>query len=216
MQNGDGDIVSTTDPYQNSAWKTLKPQPDLSKPDNTFQPERPYSEDYYKGFASEVYKPPDQRGSVRDGWEYDNALSDTYTGVWNHKIHGPHISYRGTKDTSDLLADLHVATGSRSHPRFREALDKYDAVKAKYGRVPSISGHSLGGTVAHHVEDARKGDRVITHLYHPGSKLWVFGNVDVRPNVIVRDHPGDLVSQGYHGGRGSVVGTLTTHKLSQS
>lgn len=115
------------------------------------------------------------------------------------------ISYRGTDpfNISDLGADAQIAVGlpiSRNieaQGRFKEAQNKYDAVKSKYPNANiTTTGHSLGGTQANLVG---KNNNVRNYIFNAGSSPFdrLFENVkDTEANKTVSYYvPGDIVSQ---------------------
>jgi hypothetical protein len=96
------------------------------------------------------------------GYELDPELSDRETSVfYNPTTKHTIVGYRGTAlDDSktrwkDLKSDFNILIGkTRNDQRFREANEKYNAVKAKYGdHSIDVTGHSLGGALAKHVND---------------------------------------------------------------
>ena len=106
------------------------------------------------------------------GYELDNDLSDRETSVFYHPDDKKVIiGYRGTAlDDSktrwkDLKSDFNILIGkTRNDQRFREANDKYKSVREKYGDDYSynVTGHSLGGALAKHVNDRNNIDQSVT------------------------------------------------------
>lgn len=135
---------------------------------------------------------------LRDlGWEMDRDLSDGLATVYHHKGRNhTTIAYRGTKpqNTDDLAADLDVLAGKRNHHRFKDALDRVEQVKRKYGsdKGLSVTGHSLGGSLALHVNDKLN---IPARVYNPGSSP-IFRQTINKDNVHVVRNAGDLVSSG--------------------
>ena len=84
--------------------------------------------------------------------EYSNNNASTFIRPDGTAI----IAYRGTRPTNldDLNTDASILAGQHltdiPHPRFIEAQDHYNIVKNKYNFV-DLTGHSLGGTLAHYV-----------------------------------------------------------------
>jgi hypothetical protein len=104
----------------------------------------------------------------QQGFELDNDLSDRETSVfYNPTTKKVIVGYRGTAlDDSktrwkDLKSDFNILIGkTRNDQRFREANDKFNAVKHKYGDeyTYNVTGHSLGGALAKHVNDRHTND----------------------------------------------------------
>jgi len=183
-------------------------------PDTSFLSHGPRDDETdYKTLSTESYTEPSKRRKGLDGgYIYDEQLSTKHAAVY-HRDGAPVIAYRGTADTADVLTDVYVAAGSTKHPRFKDAVDLADKVKNKYQKDPKLTGHSLGGTLAHHVSDQRGHEAT---LFNPGSNfLAAPRKTSSRVKVVRRDT--DLISQGYatksSERKGSLIGTAVTHGL---
>lgn len=157
--------------------------------------------------SNEVYKDPDQRNNVGDYAE-DKEFSQPGSTVFIHSSGEPVIVFRGTKTADDISADIDILLGRRRHQRFNEALDLEEKVRKKYGKSPTVTGHSLGGTLANHVALNRRNRAII---FNPGSSPFM--NETVAPSTRVYRRKSDIISGGFGGGRGSVFGSLLNHSL---
>ena len=135
------------------------------------------------------------------GYRVDKSLSNQNATTFVNDRGEAIVSYRGTnpKNTDDLAADLHIATGSRKHKRFDEAEDLARRVKSKYGDKVQATGHSLGGTQALHVN---KKLGINAHVFNPGAGL---GDTVDSDNVRVVRNRDDLISKALRVKRGSDV-----------
>lgn len=104
------------------------------------------------------------------GYRLDNTLTNPESSVFynpqnNHVI----VGYRGTKlgNMKDITSDFNVAIGKeRRDRRFMEALDHFQQVKDKYDPAYhniDVTGHSLGGSLAKHV-NAYNQDSIISDI----------------------------------------------------
>jgi hypothetical protein len=108
----------------------------------------------------------------RKGYELDTDLSDRETTVfYNPTSKKVIVGYRGTAlgdfktVGKDLRSDISIFLGkTRNDERFREATQKYDTIRSKYdGYKIDLTGHSLGGALAKHVNDRRQDvDQAVT------------------------------------------------------
>jgi hypothetical protein len=109
------------------------------------------------------------------------------------------IAYRGTRPTNfdDINTDAAILAGAHRtdtvHPRFVEALNHYNYVKAKYDNV-DLTGHSLGGTLADYV--GRMNDERAV-VFNPGESpfsLSVIPASQTSKTRIYRTNTFDIVS----------------------
>lgn len=112
----------------------------------------------FANLADEAYE-LDRKENMND-YVLDKELSDKRTAVYtNNKLKDTIISYRGTTaDWKDIGSDVAVGLGLSQYvdPRFSEAVNIYDKVYAKYPKNKiNLTGHSLGGTLAEHVNNER-------------------------------------------------------------
>jgi hypothetical protein len=141
------------------------------------------------------------RALSKYNYKVDRDLSNDNATVYiNQNTGEPTIAYRGTElsNPDDLLADLHIAVGSRNHKRFRDAEELAVRTQNKYeNKKVKVTGHSLGGTQALHVNE-RLGHEA--RVYQPGASI--LGTDRVRNhNVEVVRHEKDIVSSGLQKGR---------------
>ncbi len=119
-----------------------------------------------------------------EGLSIDGSLSTEEVKVLVDDVTGKAIiAFRGTTTSQDLTPDLHIALDSRKHSRFQEAIDITKTVQEKYGEGNVIAmGHSLGGTLALHVNETLNvpavafnpgasplGDK---HNYHSNARIY--------------------------------------------
>ena len=115
------------------------------------------------------------------GYGIDAALSDDRAVVITRPDGSAVVSYRGTDHLSDLVPDFQIALGYHQNPwlqsigaaaaylasdRFTDARERFSKAKAKHNNV-SVTGHSLGGTLALHTARSNAGTRAI--VFNPGS-----------------------------------------------
>ncbi len=172
------------------------------------------------------------QSNLRDaGYDYelDRELSNDI-GIVARKPNGEVVvAYRGTDplNLSDLTADALIALGSniaygRPIPgsRFANAEDLFRQVKDKYGSVPVLTGHSLGGTLADYVGRRNEARSI---AFNPGeTPLEMLGTMVRAPsNTRVYVTPDDPISLGaqLRGNYDTVItvprkgGFLSTHGL---
>lgn len=98
-------------------------------------------------------------------YKYDPTLSTREHAVFtNPTEHKSVIAYRGTDFSDkrrwykDVFSDLMIATGTQGlDPRNRRSVRAYDHVKKSLpGYDVSVTGHSLGGSIANYVTNHRK------------------------------------------------------------
>ena len=97
------------------------------------------------------------------GYKLDRELSNIKQKVYTHK-NKVVVAFQGTKPSRvrDVFSDGMLLFGLEGlDTRFKDANKTMDRVNQKYGNKKIITmGHSLGGSLAEHVEN--KADRVIT------------------------------------------------------
>ncbi len=148
------------------------------------------------------------------GYDYDTDLSTYNQSVFRHRgTKQTVLAFRGTNpmNMDDLAADLHIAMGSRGHNRFREAEQIAKKVEAKYGKDFTVTGHSLGGTLALHVNQLHGN---ATKVFNPGSSPLFERDYENTPGhapIIVRNGS-DLVSYGHKNKKNvkTVKGAMTS------
>lgn len=147
------------------------------------------------------------QSNLRDaGYDYelDRDLSNDI-GIVARKPNGEVVvAYRGTDplQLSDLTADALIALGSniaygRPIPgsRFANAEHLFRQTKEKYGSVPVLTGHSLGGTLADYVGRRNEARSI---AFNPGeTPLEMLGTMVRAPsNTRVYVTPDDPISLG--------------------
>lgn len=104
-----------------------------------------------------------------EGFTRDRELSNETTQVLVDSSGRPHLAFRGTKTFADIFPDIDIALNLRGHERFAKAVDLTKMAEEKYGKPAVLSGHSLGGTIAHHVSSKLGGRE--GKAYNPGKSL---------------------------------------------
>ena len=120
--------------------------------------------DDLKTIFSGSYKP--QREFAEDiskiGYDYDPELSNMENKVFVSRETGkPSIAYRGSTTATDWIGNLKLGLGFKD-PEVEKRVQLADKVKAKYGEVDTIYGHSRGGLVAERAGE-KTGAKVITY-----------------------------------------------------
>jgi hypothetical protein len=110
------------------------------------------------------YKP--QREFAEDiaqfGYDYDPELSSMENKVFvNTKTGKPSIAYRGSTTAKDWIGNLKLGLGFKD-PEAEKRIQLADKVKAKYGEIETIYGHSRGGLIAERAGE-KTGAKVITY-----------------------------------------------------
>lgn len=125
--------------------------------------------------AHRAYDNEDDRQDVGD-YKYVRGDSDKNVAVYNNSKTGEaYIGYRGTKDLDDVKTDLtnkdgNILAGTQNKSdRFKASLDKYDAMKKKYGKIKGVAGHSLGGAIGSYI--SRERDQK-AQLFNTGQSLF--------------------------------------------
>lgn len=118
---------------------------------------------------------------------YERVESDKYSSVfYNAAEHRTILAFTGTQDLEDLVPDYEIAFGKRTHPRWQQALNRWDMVTHKYPNV-TVTGHSLGGALARHVSQKRKAQGSV---FNEGHGLFT----EERDYLQHYRHPLDIVS----------------------
>lgn len=149
----------------------------------------------YAGFANASYKTSsaDRMQAVDDvlgvghGYQIDDKFtSKTHTLFYNPETKHVVTSFRGTKDLGDLSSDLSIATGGLN-ARFLVENAYYNRVLQKYNPdeyLHSVSGHSLGGSVANHIHKKHHTDiQGGTFMYNQGAGLGDILDRVLSPNA---------------------------------
>lgn len=134
---------------------------------------------------------------------YDKDLSTYNKAVFYDPLTAKVIvSFRSTQVLEDLVPDFHIATKSRKHARFDEAVQFVDSVKQKYGSEVIVTGHSLGGTLALYVNQHYKGE-VKAHAFNPGASP--FGEDHEYYDAVIYRNKKDIISIGGGQPKGATV-----------
>jgi hypothetical protein len=96
------------------------------------------------------------------GYEIDPELSSMENKVFVSRETGkPSIAYRGSTTVNDWIGNAKLALGFQD-PEVERRVQLADKVKAKYGDIETIYGHSRGGLIAERAGE-RTGAKVVTY-----------------------------------------------------
>jgi hypothetical protein len=160
------------------------------------------SDAMYGGSALKKKKINDADPEFMKQYRLDRRLSNDHQHVYVNKKEKKVITaYRGTskKDMSnDLFTDAAIAIGFESKTgRFKKAVSSFERIASKYdGYHHTLTGHSLGGSIARHVRASEFGDIVDeVHMFNPGSGLGnYFGRSGTEEGVHGHYIAGDPIS----------------------
>jgi len=116
-----------------------------------------------------------------EGYTFDPEYSTDNASTFIRPDGTAILAYRGTRPTNldDLNTDAAILAGQHRtdilHPRFVEAVNQYDYVKAKYNNV-DLTGHSLGGTLADYVGRMNDEQAVV---FNPGESPFSLSVIPV-------------------------------------
>lgn len=118
----------------------------------------------YKTILEASYKKQSdfQQDVGKLGYEYDPELSSMENKVFYDPVtKKASIAYRGSTTAKDWLGNLKLGLGFKD-PEAERRIQLADKVKAKYGDIETIYGHSRGGALAERAGE-RTGAKVITY-----------------------------------------------------
>ena len=116
-----------------------------------------------------------------EGYTFDPEYSTDNASTFIRPDGTAILAYRGTRPNNldDLNTDAAILAGQHRtdmpHPRFVEAVNHYDYVKAKYNNV-DLTGHSLGGTLADYVGRMNDEQAVV---FNPGESPFSLSVIPV-------------------------------------
>ena len=161
----------TTTPTANRSWQDeLRSVPSHQVPSSFFFHVYCKKMDTYAKLSDSAYKPMHDDSHVGTGYDLDQDLSNRNRKVFHNPDTGKAvIAYRGTnpRNIKDLATDALLAAGFKHFSsRFRNAEKAAKAAVSKYGKDNVVlTGHSLGGSQALHVNSRQK---LETHAFNPG------------------------------------------------
>ena len=138
------------------------------------------SPELYRWFSEMAYQKDMQQvkeQAFKRGWYLDSTYSDEESKLFIHpELRIATLTFRGTVPTrwKDLKSDFAIVIGSeQTEERFERSLRKFDLVKNRLGHQYQIdvTGHSLGGSIASHVNRSRPGQVRETLMYSKGSSV---------------------------------------------
>ena len=97
------------------------------------------------------------------GYLKDESLSSKHQSIYyNPKESHLLVNVRGTQEVSDLVPDTAILLGRlKDTRRFQEAQEAHDRAKTKYNpRHTTVTGHSLGGSIASELETSPNTEKV--------------------------------------------------------
>lgn len=110
------------------------------------------------------YKPQAEfsKDVAQIGYSYDPELSSMENKVFvSNETGKPSIAYRGSTTAKDWLGNLKIGLGFKD-PEAERRIQLADKVKAKYGDIDTIYGHSRGGLISEKAGE-RTGAKVVTY-----------------------------------------------------
>lgn len=143
----------------------------------------------------------ERKAQLHPHYVYDEELSDDDTVVAHHRYNPNEsiIAFRGTDPSKlhrakrDIPADIALGVGNTNSDRFVQARKKISEFHRKHpGKHVTLTGHSLGGTIAEELGRERNLD---TAVFNPGRQL--LGKVEQKnstSNHEVYRHADDLIS----------------------
>lgn len=124
--------------------------------------------------ANSIYKPQTDGQDTPDGYTKDRDLSNRRSKVYTDANNDVWLVFRGTDPTNlnDIGSDIYIGAGMEEQSdRFRESEEHFLKVKEKYGdRKIYVTGHSLGGSLAHYV--GMRNDNAETYTFNKGATPW--------------------------------------------
>jgi hypothetical protein len=157
------------------------------------------SYDYYDN-GNDAEKIQKTLDTYLEGYVFDSDYSTNNASTFIRPDGSAILAYRGTRPTNfdDINTDASILAGQHRsdglpHPRFIEAVNHYNYVKAKYDNV-DLTGHSLGGTLADYVGRMNDEKSVI---FNPGESpfsLSVIPASQTSKTTIYRTNTFDIVS----------------------
>lgn len=110
------------------------------------------------------YKPQQEfaHDIAQHGYSYDPELSTMENKVFVSDVTGkPSIAYRGSTTVKDWIGNVKLGLGFKD-PEAEKRIQLADKVKAKYGDIDTIYGHSRGGLLSEKAGE-RTGANVVTY-----------------------------------------------------
>ena len=132
--------------------------------------------------ATLAYKPDEMRAKFApEGYEYQQKMSNKYRAVFlNKKTNQIQLAYKGTDPThtADLIADANLMAGTQVfNKRFKDETNWFRDNLANTKYDVEISGHSLGGSIASHINTVFKDSTNIKHIYTYNMGHGLFGDM---------------------------------------
>lgn len=146
------------------------------------------------------------------GWSLDNSLSSKHQTIYHHKDRNEVVvAYRGTKCedgiikcfTGDIGTDIAIAVGfEHKTKRFQRSEDEFMKIMDKYGesnRV-TLTGHSLGGSIARHIQSKMPEMVDEVHMFNAGTGIANSTELDenVHSHHILNDPLSMLGAKNHH------------------
>jgi len=159
----------------------------------------------YAQLSDIAYEPDARKKRKRAqalGYAIDDKLSGDYATVYYSESPFAQnkkravVAYRGTKlhRPDDLVADAAIALDLEKHTgRFKYATEIAEIAATRYGKNLAVTGHSLGGTMAAHVNEQLGYD---AYAYNPGSNPLKKRRRG-RDNLRVVRNNSDMISHGW-------------------
>jgi hypothetical protein len=140
--------------------------------------------------SNEAYVPQNNRKQNINGYELDSELSSASVAIY-HNNQNVIIGFRGTKELKDISTDVNILKGTTSDIQFKDAINIYNQVKAKYPNLQVYAtGHSKGGSLAIYLNEKFN---VPIETFNAGIGAGVFNKLHTN-NSILHIIKGDAIS----------------------
>ena len=134
--------------------------------------------------SEESYKSPNERAKQLGDYSLDYNSDDA---VVYRKGKDVVVGFRGTKNNSDIVPDLSIATNTQEYSkRFNDSLNLVKSLKEN-NNVKFVSGHSAGGSISRFVSDKQG---VQSYTFNAGQSPFTKGkNIRNSKDFVISTDP---------------------------